>query len=121
MRCRLLIIGLLLLTAGCGSSSMAPVSGRVTWKGQPVANAIVTFEPISDEENPGPGSFGRTNANGEFTLVPNNGPGQGALVGRHKVRIVAYEGDDSLEQSSGAGIVHRKRLIPDEYNVNSNK
>src|SRR5437868_3321743 len=44
----LISMSLLLLAAGCGKSrpNMFPVSGTVTWKGQPLEEADIIFEPI---------------------------------------------------------------------------
>ena len=45
-----------------------PVSGRVTLDDQPLANAVVLFEPITGNTNPGMGSVGRTDSDGRFVL-----------------------------------------------------
>jgi hypothetical protein len=67
------------LLAGCSGSNVVPVSGTVTYKGQPVPNAYVHFVP----ENGRP-SMGETDANGKFTLTydPEN---KGAERGKHRV------------------------------------
>jgi hypothetical protein len=88
MRIGFLVFLGLVLVAGCGGSRLAPVSGTVTLDGLPVENAGVMFQPIGDGQlNPGAGSFGRTNAKGEFTLELIGGGGKGAVVGWHKVHI----------------------------------
>jgi hypothetical protein len=115
MRSRLLVVGLLVVLAGCGGRKVVPVSGRLTLDDKPVANATVIFEPISEELNPGPGSQGKTNSNGEFTLTLMTGERSGAHVGKHTIRITAYEGDDKEVPSSGSDMVFRKRTIPEEY------
>jgi hypothetical protein len=78
----------LLLLAGCGGSGVRsfPVSGTVTLDGAPLANALVSFQPISKELNTGPGSTGKTNDRGEYTLEVAGG-GHGAVEGPHKVMI----------------------------------
>ncbi len=75
--------------AGCGPAyDVVPVSGRVTWDGQPAANVGVLFQPVSEEPgDPGPGSFGTTDAEGRFTLRLVEPDRPGAVVGRHRVRI----------------------------------
>ncbi len=110
MRFHLLLVGLLLFAAGCGNSRIVPVSGRVTLDNKPVSNATVVFQPLSDEKDPGPGSVGKTDPDGKFTLRLQVGEGKGALVGPHAVRITSYEGDDSIP-SSGSDMPFRKRLI----------
>jgi len=114
----LLLVAALVSVAGCGRSNIAPVSGRVTMDNKPLAHAMVIFQPDSSDKNPGPGSHGRTDANGHFTLQLMTGDTKGAVVGRHKVSITAYEGSGDVP-SSGSDIVFRKLLVPAEYNSDS--
>jgi hypothetical protein len=116
MRLSFLIGGLLVVLAGCGRRDIAPVSGRVTLNDKPLAHATVIFQPDSQERNPGPGSAGTTDANGQFTLQLMTGDVQGAIVGKHKVSITAYEGDDVVP-SSGSDMMFRKALLPLKYNA----
>ena len=69
------------LLAGCGSSGVVPVSGTLTYKGQPVTNAIVHFVPEK-----GRPSMGETDASGRFTLTYDPQT-KGAQVGKHKVFV----------------------------------
>ena len=76
--------------AGCGGGpAFAPVAGVVKLDGKPKAGLIVTFQPIGTAENPDPGrgSYGQTDEQGRFTLVSDDGK-DGAVVGRHLVRII---------------------------------
>lgn len=77
-------LSLAVCIAGCGKSGpeLAPVSGRVTIDGKPMANVDVTFQP--DEMRPA--SYGRTDASGHYALGYKKGV-QGALLGQHTVRI----------------------------------
>jgi hypothetical protein len=75
---------------GCGGPyQTAPVSGRVTLNGQPLARASVTFQPVvsAGNNNPGPGSGGFTDSDGRYTLKLIGQETRGAVVGLHKVRI----------------------------------
>jgi hypothetical protein len=111
--------GLLLVLTGCGPST-APVSGRVTLDNKPLVNATVIFEPDSAQKNPGPGSQGKTNANGEYSLQLFTGEGKGAVLGKHIVRITSYEGDDGTIPSSNPNeTVFRKPLLDEKYNAKS--
>jgi hypothetical protein len=93
MRTRFLWLGVVVLVVGCGGSNHASVSGTVTLDGQPLPNAVVNFQPTGAELNPGPGSYGRTNNKGEYTLQVAGG-GSGAVLGWHRVTIRAGgEGD----------------------------
>lgn len=72
------------------SAEIAPVAGRVTLRGQPIAGAVVTFQPISDSDGGLPtvgGSTGTTDAQGNFTLWLVDSQKEGAMVGRHAVTI----------------------------------
>ena len=88
MRARLLLGFALVLGLGCGSGKFAPVSGTVTMNGKPLAGALVIFSPIAKEGSidAGPGSSGKTNEKGEYTLTSDTGR-TGALVGKHRVSV----------------------------------
>jgi len=80
----------LLLITGCGPSSgnIAPVSGRLTLDGKPMPGVEVVFSPKIKEgnSNPGPYSFGTTDADGNFELKTRYGD-KGAVVGWHIVTM----------------------------------
>lgn len=116
MRSRLPFAGLFLFAIGCGGN-IVPVSGRVTLDDKPLANATVIFQPLSDQANPGPGSKGKTDSEGKFSLTLTTGNTSGAVVGKHKVSITAYEGGE--RQSSGPDMKPAKSLVPAEYNSKS--
>ena len=88
MRARLLLGFALVLGLGCGSGKFAPVSGTVTMNGKPLAGALVIFSPIAKggSIDAGPGSSGKTNDKGEYTLTSDMGR-TGALVGKHRVSV----------------------------------
>lgn len=81
----------MLLAAGCGSSGVASVSGRVTLDGKPLAGVHISFQPIatSGQQDPGSGSYAITGADGEYTLRVAVDDQAGAVVGKHRVEIVA--------------------------------
>jgi hypothetical protein len=89
------------LLAGCGGEpyKIAPVSGRVTLNGQPLANAAVLFQPVAtkDNANPGPGSGGITGADGRYALRLVGSNRDGAVVGKHKVQITMAGKDDPAD------------------------
>ena len=64
---------------------MAAVSGRVMYKGKPVANADVTFTPDSSAGKP---AAGRTDESGHYSLSTDT-KGEGANPGKYKVHIIA--------------------------------
>lgn len=74
-------IGILPLAIGCSDGlKLAKVTGKVTYKNQPLAGANVKFHPPT-----GPAAVGITDENGVFTLNTNGRAG--ATVGMNKVSI----------------------------------
>ena len=110
-------IGVLIVAglSGCRGTSyaLAPVSGRVTLDDVPLSGAIVTTQPIAavGSMSAGPGSFGRTDEGGAFTLTLAKQEQAGAVVGEHRVRITL---DDSggVEDVVTPGNPASKRLPP---------
>jgi len=122
--------GFYLLLAACGIACLAaggcgpkrpetfPVSGRVTYKGQPVARGLVAFYPAE-----GRMATGDIGPDGRYSLTTFHA-GDGALPGRHGVtidakRIVGASGqptslrEESRMVSLGTGKV--EWLVPEEY------
>src|SRR5262245_7656101 len=109
---------------GCGGESkFAIVSGRVTMNDQPLAGVSVDFQPVSSTKDAaGPGSTGKTDSDGRYTLYSQLDPAQaGAIVGKHQVRIWAPEG--AQDRNADAGKPKGKKAyppkIPGRYHVNS--
>ena len=118
VRCWLLCAALALVS-GCGDKQkIAPVTGKVTLNGKPLANATVAFSPIAPPGtiDAGDGSAGKTNAQGEYTLTTSRGVA-GAMVGKHKVRISALAPQvgesDARPPRSGWPLMDK---IPTRYN-----
>jgi hypothetical protein len=105
------------LAAGCGGAGVAPVSGRVTLNGQPLANVHVSFQPVAagTDLNPGGGSYAITDADGRFTLRTVEGDRPGAVVGKHRVEITPRNTDDDADRR-GKGAAAG---VPAKYNRNS--
>ncbi len=122
MRVRLLLGLALVLALGCGPGrKFAPVSGKVTLDGQPLAGATVSFQPIAPPGSveAAPGSIGTTNDKGEYNLTASTGQ-TGAWVGKHRVMITC------LSQQVGAGDSRPPRggwpladKVPSRYNTES--
>jgi hypothetical protein len=113
---------LLLLTVlalGCGDRNVGSVSGRVTLDAKPLANAHVRFQPVGGgTAHAGMGSYGTTDANGDYTLSFMDGKGSGAVVGKHRVRItVGSPGSDASRDDRPRKAVPNP--VPDKYNTNS--
>ena len=118
MRTRLLLGCLLAVGLGCGSSKFVPVSGKVTLNGKPLAGANVSFEPLAADDSPSSqtGSVAKTEADGSFVLKGLGGE-RGAVVGKHRVRIVLAgdpAGGDERQPRGGA-----TKTLPRHYNTDS--
>ena len=110
-----LVVVLLILinAAGCGDGRRAgTVSGKVTVKGQPLAEIGVNFEPQG--EGAGRGSFGRTDSSGNYTLQFIDNDQAGAMVGQHQVTFRDLL--SSTPQESDAGPMKKQTFrFPQKY------
>jgi hypothetical protein len=108
----------LFFAAGCGGESfaLAPVSGKVTLNGQPLAGARVAFLPQAPEGqfNVGPQSEAVTREDGTYALTCVTGK-PGAVVGRHKVMISTYVTKPDPKSPDELIMVSPER-IPERYN-----
>jgi hypothetical protein len=82
-----------------------PTSGRVLWNGKPVENAIVAL----DSEVHTVTAVGTTDAQGLFRLETYR-PGDGAVAGRHRVRIEKLE-----TKSVTADGINQISVMPQRY------
>jgi hypothetical protein len=97
------------------------VSGVVTYKTQPVADATVTFVPVGQT----PAAVAKTDAEGQFTLKTFD-EGDGAVPGQYNVTITKTEApaaastgsiDDGTYQppKPGETAPEPKSLLPKKY------
>jgi len=120
MNSRFALLFVALLASGCNHDpyGVAQVSGKVTLDGKPVPQLAVMFQPVAPEGNinPGPGSYGITDAEGRYSLRLVGKESPGAVIGKHKVRMDPY----SEPQSAIGDAPYRppKPLvpIPSKYN-----
>jgi hypothetical protein len=83
------VVLILVLSAGCSQTGMAPVKGRVMFNGKPVKEAQVTFAPAprsAGDKEPGKPATGFTTADGVFVLSTYKAY-DGALIGMHHVTV----------------------------------
>jgi len=86
------VVAAALLAAGCGSKGGqgVPVNGVVTWDGQPLEGAAVSFHPTEKTEGGGGGSA-LTDSAGKFVIVAPKG--QRPLgPGTYKVTVSKIKG-----------------------------
>ncbi|MGE0757576.1 MAG: carboxypeptidase-like regulatory domain-containing protein [Pirellulaceae bacterium] len=94
---------------GCGGpENVGQVSGKVTMDGQPLADAVVQFEPLAGNAP----SSGITDASGEYTLRYTR-EHLGAEVGEHRVRITTFRGGDPDADPPRPPV---KEKVPAKYN-----
>ncbi len=115
MRRILAAVAVTALVAGCGGDpyKVAPVSGRITLNGKPLPKASVTFSPVAvgGNQEPGPSSAGKTDADGRYTLSLIGKSGSGAVVGKHKVRIALLD-----EVDTSVDLPDKTKQLPLKYN-----
>ena len=129
---RTIVCSSIFLAVGCGPSSelpkVAPVNGTVTYNGEPVPNANISFTP--EDTKIGHAAMGTTNSSGKFQLTTFN-TNDGAIPGKYKVAIIAQtnplEGvapgraDVQLQLGQGQNVPGVKKLekakalIPEKY------
>jgi len=109
-----MLVGVCLGTLGCGGGGefpVAPAEGKVLYRGTPLQFGSVMFQPEA-----GPPARGDIQPDGTFVLS-TYGDGDGAIIGKHQVRITCYESqspnapppDPNREPTLG------KSLIPEKY------
>jgi hypothetical protein len=94
----------------------APVTGIVTYRGIPVAKAQISFIPTSGDPQI---ATGMTDEQGKFSLTTMD-LNDGAIVGSHKVQIMAHGPDRPLKPGEiGSGLpgemVRGDPAIPTKY------
>ncbi|WZO96585.1 hypothetical protein EP7_003585 [Isosphaeraceae bacterium EP7] len=77
----------------CGPDNgltLAKVSGKVTFNGQPVENGTIFFMPDESKGTEGPPAVGSIIAGGHY-IMSTESSGDGVIVGSHKVGITGVE------------------------------
>ena len=121
----LLSLGCVLTLIGCGAEDgigkRYKVTGKVTYKGEPLKSGSVNFYP--DDVAKGQPAAGSIKEDGTYTLGTRGGD-DGALAGKYKVSITSYNVDASKTGAPAQGgsqdqvVVGKamgKSLIPIKY------
>ena len=114
----------LMIAAGCGDDSgLDPrysVSGYVTYKGEPVKKATISFVSTKPDGRPATGSV----VDGYYTLTTLN-PGDGAIPGTYKVTVDDRELDQGKLRDEADALGKKKGItynqIPQELQIAANK
>jgi len=114
-----LVLTMGLASPGCGGGEpgVIPVSGRITYKGEPVTIGDVYFSPSGSSTR---GAQGKLDSNGNYALGTFSAQ-DGAYVGTYKVTVVSRGPDKPIpakmigkvleEDMQGTG----EPLIPQKY------
>lgn len=111
MRMTMLLTGLICcgLLSGCGDGikrfPLGKVNGKVVCEGVGVAKAMVYFEPLDSEGSTQTGEVGHaiTGEDGSFS-VGTYGIDDGAVVGKHRIRVGRTEGSGDCKCSLNAEV-----------------
>jgi hypothetical protein len=102
-----------LALVGCRDTShLAPLSGKVTYKGQPLEFGSVMLQPVQG------GEFSRADiqSDGSFVLQTPDG-NDGATIGLNRVRVTCFPGQKPGAPIDTSGDIKLgKSLIPEKYN-----
>lgn len=113
-RWRVFIPVLMITFAGCSGGSRPPtipVQGKITYKGQPVTQGMVTFQAVKPAEGyPQRPATGTINPDGTYQLATFEA-GDGVIPGEYKVAVVSKTGEDTLDNPNAVA----KWLIPEKY------
>jgi hypothetical protein len=96
MRAAATLLGLCLCgISGCGSEATCyPVSGYVTYRGQPLAGGLIVFSPDFEKGASGPTSRAIIKTDGSFDLATDDRIG--AVRGWHRITIAAPMQDSQV-------------------------
>jgi len=114
-----LMAGLLMVVAGCNSAKpiagSVPVSGTVTFNGQPLEQGEVWFAPESGSKGqPATGQI----KNGKFTMV-TTASSPGVVAGKYKVSVISnkpFTPPKPGTPSDPKALLPPESLIPTKYN-----
>jgi hypothetical protein len=111
--CRGAALAALLLAPACGPArpELAPVWGKVTYKGEPVTKGTVSFKPVDPAGSPASGTI---DADGSYSLQSNE-PGDGALPGEYKVAVSTVTTDQILDYIPKKRVAKPKSPVPEKY------
>lgn len=121
------VLALTVALTGCGGSEppefaarLVPVTGTVTLDGEPLADAVIHFDP---QQGDGESAVGKTDANGKYelkTLLGGQEPELGAVPGSYRVVISRIEMPDGSAippdmSDADAEAEGAKEVIPATY------
>ena len=116
----LLLLAFVVAGSGCGDGKLKtyPVSGTVTYQGEPLAGATVSFSPKTEGE--GNTGFAKTDAQGFYQLQTTQGRvNAGTTPGEYYVTIIKVESVGTGKMVVEDGITREEEKtvsrIPEKY------
>ncbi len=108
-----ILLFLLLSLTGCdlGNQTLAPVRGKVTYRGMPVPTGTIVFTPDPMRGNHGQQSHASLEQDGSYVL--RTGDVSGAPIGWHRVTITSTE--EVPPANPNNRFVIPRCLLPDKY------
>jgi hypothetical protein len=111
-----LLVGpaILLVVLGCSDDGMGKrykVTGKVTYKGQPVAKGTINFVPQTQGNQGAQGQI----EDGSYSLMTLS-PGDGALPGDYKVTVSSRQVDEAAAKAA-AEEQAKKKGVPGGYSM----
>jgi len=98
------------LLAGCSAEPvpLAPVKGKVTYRGAPLTSGMIVFAP--DENRGSQGPLAQAEIQGDGSYVLKTGEELGVKPGFYRVTVAAVE-----VLPPGQGFSRPRSLLPDRY------
>lgn len=97
------------LLVGCGGEKVYHLTGTVTFKGQPIPEGYIVFEPDGSQGNQGQSGKGAIR-DGRFSTRGEEG--MPIIGGPHVIRVVAHSAPFNLDTAVGGEVVMPDLLFP---------
>jgi len=106
---------LALLLAGCSRSPTRRVAGEVSYKGEPIKDGSIEFQPIEGTSGP---SVGAPIRDGAYDIPAAKGP---LADGTYRVKLVAVRNTGKYPPGRryAKSVPIHEDIIPAEYNIKS--
>jgi hypothetical protein len=105
--------------AGCSPGnglSLGRVSGKITYKGQPVPFGQIMFMPDDSKGTKGPPALGTISSDGSYTMSTEES-GDGAVVGYHRVSVTGLDPKPVLAPSKNLDDMSDNEVMANKLNM----
>jgi len=98
--------------AGCGRAPLAPVNGKVSYKGFALQGGVVVFAPDTSRGERGAIAVGKIREDGSYTLYTGDTPGVSS--GWYRVTVSSLAAT-SFSAPTSQGFNFPQSIIPEKY------